>query len=134
MDVNVESTEVAQSQLSASGTVPRNKERQLASSPAWWIITGCLYPVMIRVMKLVDIAIAKLQGRQLQLAMQQQIVAGLSNDLCKLGSVQGPLTDLEMEISLQPEGSELPFFGSNVPDEVDPNGLHEYSVWKGNLL
>jgi hypothetical protein len=101
-----------------------------APSPAWWIIAGCLR----RVMKLVDIAIAKLQGRQLQLAMQRQILAGLSNDLCLLGSVQGPLTDLEMEICLRPGGSELPFFGSNVPDEVDPNRLHEYSVWKGKFV
>jgi hypothetical protein len=101
-----------------------------APSAAWWIIAGCL----CRVMKLVDIAITKLQGRQLQLAMQRQILAGLCNDLCKLGSVQGPLTDLEMEMTLQTDGSDVSFFGSNVPDEVDPNQLHKYSVWKEKFI
>jgi hypothetical protein len=47
-------------------------------SGAWWIILGCL----CRVMKLVDVAIVKLQGRQLQLAMQlvhqSQLVSLLS--------------------------------------------------------
>jgi hypothetical protein len=52
-------------------------------------------------MKLVDDAIIKLQGRQLQLATQRQILAGLSADLCKLGSVQGPLTNLEMILRIK---------------------------------
>jgi len=92
-------------------------------SGAWWITSGCL----CRVMKLVDVAIVKLQGRQLQLAMQREILAGLSTDLCKLGSVQGPLTDLEMDFYT---GSSELSFGSSVPDEVDPNQLHAYCVWK----
>ena len=54
--------------------------------------------------------------------------------MCKLGSVQRPLTHLEMETSLQPDGSELPFFGSNVPDDVGPNQRHMYSVWKGKFV
>ncbi len=48
---------------------------------AWLITSGCL----CRVMKLVDVAIVKLQGRQLQLAMQREILAGRSINLCKLG-------------------------------------------------
>lgn len=49
--------------------------------------------------------------------------------------VQGRLTaDLEMEISLQTDGSHFLFFGSNVPDEVDPNQLHTYSVWKRKFV
>ncbi len=49
------------------------------------------------------------------------------NCVCKLGSVQGPLTDLEMDFYTG--GSELSF-GSSVPDDVDPNQLHTYCVWK----
>ena len=48
--------------------------------------------------------------------------------------MQGPLTDLEMEMKLQTDGSEFLSFGSNVPDEVDPSQLHSYSVWKGKFI
>jgi hypothetical protein len=58
---------------------------------AWWIIVCCLN----RVMKNVDIAIASLQGKQLQVTMQHQILEGLKVDLSKIagaGSISGPLT------------------------------------------
>lgn len=44
-------------------------------------------------MKIVDVAIVSLQGQQLQVSTQQQILEGLKIDLSKLsGSVLGPLT------------------------------------------
>ena len=46
-----------------------------------------------RVMKVVDVAIVSLQGQQLQVSTQRQILEGLKRDLSKLsGSVLGPLT------------------------------------------
>ncbi len=36
---------------------------------------------------------------------------------------------------MQLDGSELPFFVSNVlPNEVDPNQLYFYSAWKGKIV
>jgi hypothetical protein len=43
---------------------------------------------------------------------------------------QGPLSNLKMEISMQPDGSELPFLESNDPDEVDLNQFRMYSALK----
>ena len=56
----------------------------------WWIVTCCLN----RVMKVVDIAIVSLQGQQLQVSTQHQILAGLIVDLCQLSDdrILGPLT------------------------------------------
>jgi hypothetical protein len=44
-------------------------------------------------MKIVDVAIASLQGQQLQVSAQRQILAGLIIDLCQLadGRILGPL-------------------------------------------
>jgi hypothetical protein len=44
-----------------------------APNDAWWIVVCCLN----RVMKDVDVAIASLQGKQLQITMQHQILEGL---------------------------------------------------------
>ena len=44
-----------------------------APNDAWWIVVCCLN----RVMKDVDVAIASLQGKQLQVTMQHQILEGL---------------------------------------------------------
>ena len=64
-----------------------------APTDAWWIVTCCLN----RVMKVVDIAIVSLQGKQLQVSMQRQILEGLKVDLSKLGgSILGPLTPAEI--------------------------------------
>ena len=50
-----------------------------------------------RVMKVVDVAIVSLQGQQLQVSTQRQILEGLKLDLSKLsGSVLGPLTTDEI--------------------------------------
>ena len=61
-----------------------------APNDAWWIVVCCLN----RVMKDVDVAIASLQGKQLQVTMQRQILEGLKVDLSKIagaGSILGPL-------------------------------------------
>ena len=50
-----------------------------------------------RVMKVVDVASVSLQGQQLQVSTQRQILEGLKLDLSKLsGSVLGPLTTDEI--------------------------------------
>jgi hypothetical protein len=60
---------------------------------AWWIVMCSLN----RVMKVVDVASVSLQGQQLQVSTQRQILEGLKLDLSKLsGSVLGPLTTDEI--------------------------------------
>ena len=76
----------------------------------WWIITCCLN----RVMKIVDVAIVVLQGQQLQVSTQRQILAGLIVDLCQLadGKILGPLTphaiaELHMNDEVQHAGAPI---------------------------
>jgi hypothetical protein len=62
-----------------------------APNDAWWIVVCCLN----RVIKDVGVAIASLQGKQLQVTLQCQILEGLKYDLSKIagaGSVLGPST------------------------------------------
>ena len=62
-----------------------------APTDPWWIVVCCFN----RVIKDVDITSASLQGKQLQVATQRQILEGLKVDLAKIagaGSILGPLT------------------------------------------
>jgi hypothetical protein len=82
----------------------------------WWIVTCCLN----RVMKIVDVTIVSLQGKQLQVSAQRQILAGLIVDLCQLadGRILGPLTpDAIAELHMNNEEEHV------VPIIVEPPTL-----------
>jgi hypothetical protein len=72
---------------------PASKTVNWAPTDAWWIVTCCLK----RVMKIADVTIVSLQGQQLQVSAQRQILEGVIVDVCKLGgAVLGPLLPNEI--------------------------------------
>ncbi|KAI2502195.1 hypothetical protein MHU86_12247 [Fragilaria crotonensis] len=94
---------------------------------AWWIVVCCLN----RVMKIVDVAIVSLQGQQLQVSTQRQILDGLKFDLSKLsGSVLGPLTTDEIARLNETHPPTVPLL---IPTLEDAATIRESHVFNGKF-
>ncbi|KAI2514226.1 hypothetical protein MHU86_119 [Fragilaria crotonensis] len=106
-----------------------------APTDAWWIVTCCLN----RVMKVVDATIVSLQGKQLQVSAQRQILEGLIVDLCKLGgAVLGPLSLDEIARLQTNDGIDRLMTPLSPPNDSlqDPNvtsRVREWHVHKGKF-
>ena len=105
-----------------------------APTDAWWIVTCCLN----RVMKIVDVTITSLQGKQLQVSAQRQILEGLIVDLCKLGgAVLGPLPlDEIAQLQTNDDMNRLmapTFLPNDCQDANLTSEVREWHVYKGKF-